>query len=62
MWQGWDSPQNILVILAHPDDPEFFCGATIARWTEIWSSSQLLAAYLWRKRISRSRIRSTGIM
>src|SRR5512140_659921 len=28
----WDSPQNILVILAHPDDPEFFCGATLARW------------------------------
>ena len=29
----WDRPQKILVILAHPDDPEFFCGATIARWT-----------------------------
>lgn len=29
---GWDSPQKILVILAHPDDPEFFCGGTIARW------------------------------
>jgi LmbE family N-acetylglucosaminyl deacetylase len=29
---AWDSPQNILVILAHPDDPEFFCGATLARW------------------------------
>ncbi len=28
----WTSPQNILVILAHPDDPEFFCGATLARW------------------------------
>ncbi|MBV6397500.1 MAG: N-acetyl-alpha-D-glucosaminyl L-malate deacetylase 1 [Anaerolineales bacterium] len=28
----WDSPKNILVILAHPDDPEFFCGATLARW------------------------------
>ena len=28
----WESPQNILVILAHPDDPEFFCGASIARW------------------------------
>ena len=33
MWQGWDTPQRILVVLAHPDDPEFFCGATIARWT-----------------------------
>lgn len=29
---SWDSPQNILVILAHPDDPEFFCGATLAKW------------------------------
>jgi LmbE family N-acetylglucosaminyl deacetylase len=28
----WDKPQNILVVLAHPDDPEFFCGATLARW------------------------------
>lgn len=30
--EPWDSPQNILVILAHPDDPEFFCGATLAKW------------------------------
>lgn len=30
---AWQSPQRILVMLAHPDDPEFFCGATIARWT-----------------------------
>ena len=28
----WEAPQNILVLLAHPDDPEFFCGATTARW------------------------------
>ena len=28
----WEKPQKILVILAHPDDPEFFCGATLARW------------------------------
>jgi LmbE family N-acetylglucosaminyl deacetylase len=28
----WSESQNILVILAHPDDPEFFCGATLARW------------------------------
>jgi LmbE family N-acetylglucosaminyl deacetylase len=30
---AWETPQRILVILAHPDDPEFFCGATLARWT-----------------------------
>lgn len=24
--------QRILVVLAHPDDPEFFCGATLAKW------------------------------
>jgi len=29
---AWETPQNILVILAHPDDPEFFCGASTARW------------------------------
>lgn len=28
----WDNPQRILVVLAHPDDPEFFCGASIAQW------------------------------
>jgi LmbE family N-acetylglucosaminyl deacetylase len=28
----WEIPQNILVVLAHPDDPEFFCGATLAKW------------------------------
>lgn len=30
----WETTQNILVILAHPDDPEFFCGATLARWVQ----------------------------
>jgi LmbE family N-acetylglucosaminyl deacetylase len=30
--EGWGTSQKILVILAHPDDPEFFCGATLARW------------------------------
>ncbi len=33
MFEDWSVPQKILVILAHPDDPEFFCGATISRWT-----------------------------
>lgn len=30
--ENWDGPQKILIVLAHPDDPEFFLGATIARW------------------------------
>jgi LmbE family N-acetylglucosaminyl deacetylase len=30
--EGWQTPQEILIILAHPDDPEFFLGGTIARW------------------------------
>jgi LmbE family N-acetylglucosaminyl deacetylase len=33
MFEDWNPGQKILVILAHPDDPEFFCGATIFRWT-----------------------------
>jgi LmbE family N-acetylglucosaminyl deacetylase len=31
---AWEKQQIILVILAHPDDPEFFCGATLARWAK----------------------------
>ncbi len=30
----WPEKQQILVILAHPDDPEFFCGATLAQWAQ----------------------------
>jgi LmbE family N-acetylglucosaminyl deacetylase len=30
----WDSHQKVLVVLAHPDDPEFFCGATTSRWVK----------------------------
>jgi LmbE family N-acetylglucosaminyl deacetylase len=32
--EGWDSHKEILIILAHPDDPEYFLGATIARWVK----------------------------
>jgi len=27
-----NEPQRVLLVLAHPDDPEFFCGATLAKW------------------------------
>lgn len=30
--EGWEGQKDILVILAHPDDPEFFLGGTIKRW------------------------------
>jgi len=30
--ENWQEQKKILVVLAHPDDPEFFCGATLARW------------------------------
>ncbi len=30
--EEWTDPKKILVILAHPDDPEFFFGGSIARW------------------------------
>ena len=30
--ESWEGKKEILVILAHPDDPEFFLGATLARW------------------------------
>lgn len=32
--EGWESKKSILIILAHPDDPEFFMGGTIARWVQ----------------------------
>lgn len=32
--EGWEGTKSILVILAHPDDPEFFLGGSIARWVK----------------------------
>ena len=30
--ENWTNTKRILVILAHPDDPDFFCGAMLSRW------------------------------
>lgn len=30
----WEGSKKIMVILAHPDDPEFFLGGTIAEWVK----------------------------
>lgn len=30
----WEGSKKIMVILAHPDDPEFFLGGTIAEWAK----------------------------
>jgi LmbE family N-acetylglucosaminyl deacetylase len=36
--EGWKKKKKILIILAHPDDPEFFMGATITRWVKMGHS------------------------
>ncbi len=41
--ENWEGSKKILVIMAHPDDPEFFCGATLARWS---SAGHSIAYYL----------------
>ncbi len=38
--EEWTTNKKILVILAHPDDPEFFCGGTLARWAREGHSIQ----------------------
>ena len=40
---GADGPRHALVIVAHPDDAEFLCGATVARWcAEGWTVDYVL--------------------
>jgi LmbE family N-acetylglucosaminyl deacetylase len=34
MFPEWEGYKTIMVILAHPDDPEFFLGGTIAEWVK----------------------------
>lgn len=31
---AWEEPQRVLLVMAHPDDPEFFCGGTTRRWAK----------------------------
>lgn len=33
IFDEWKTSKKILIFLAHPDDPEFFMGGTIAHWT-----------------------------
>jgi LmbE family N-acetylglucosaminyl deacetylase len=40
---GAEGPRKALVIVAHPDDAEFLCGGTVARWcAEGWTVDYLL--------------------
>ena len=34
IFPDWEGSKKIMVILAHPDDPEFFLGGTIAEWAK----------------------------
>ena len=34
MTEQSESLNRVMVIAAHPDDPEFGCGATIAKWAQ----------------------------
>jgi len=34
IFPDWEGPKKVMVILAHPDDPEFFLGGTIAEWVK----------------------------
>ncbi len=34
MTEPSERPQRVMVIAAHPDDPEFGCAGTVAKWAK----------------------------
>ena len=38
--QEMTAPRRVLIVMAHPDDGEFGCGGTLARWAAEGRESQ----------------------
>ena len=44
MSKGFYVPERVMVIMAHPDDPEFSCSGTVARWASAGAKTEAAAA------------------